>query len=387
MICKNKKCGAELIGDAIYCHLCGRKQDLKKQPIRKRGDGSFHTLPNGTIMFKVTLDTGNRKAFYGKTEKECRQNHKDFLASERKLIEKVKTVSEWAQQWLEIYKNGVVTYSTYRGYCDYVNKHIIPAIGRLRLEQVRAAHLQKLLNDKAAAGKSISLIKHIKVTLKQIFDTAIDNNFCITNPAARIKLPTNAKIAPEVIVFRSSDAKKIDAYIPKHDFGLAMALLLYTGMRRGELLALTWSNIDIKNKTITIQHALVESDDGFKVDVTKNKRSREIHILPPLEALLQTEPKRGINVLTDDNGSPLTVNEFYKKYDGFFDDLNDTLEHKVPRLSPHKCRHTFGTYMLRGGADLRAVQEAMGHSVLAVTQLYTHVDTNDIKRNIKKLKY
>lgn len=390
MTCVNKKCAVELPPDAVYCHICGKKQaaEPRKGTKRYNGDGSYIERKNGTWEYRVTTDIGTRKSFYGKTKKECRQKYDSFVAAEEEKIEKVLTVSAWGEQWLDKYKKGNVARSTYRGYCDYVNKHIVPEIGHLKLKDVRPVHLVKLINDKAAAGKSGSLLKHIKVTLNQLFETAIENKYCIDNPAQKIKLPSKPK--PTIKIISEDSIKQILGYIPKHYFGVAVALLLYTGMRRGELLALTWSDVDTKNNKITIRQALVEAEQGFAIDVPKSKRPRTIEIHPGLSDILKKADKTGIYVIADKTGAPLHPRRFNENYKSFFNDLNATIKKgkdKIPYASAHKCRHTFATHLLRDGADLRSVQEALGHSVVSTTEIYTHIEAQDIKRNILKLNY
>ena len=82
---------------------------------------------------------------------------------------------------------------------------------------------------------------------------------------------------------------------------------------------------------------------------------------------------------------------YVRLYKQFFADLNMQLEHDgidaIPYMSPHKCRHTFATYMLRSGADIRAIQSILGHTTLKTTEIYTEVDVDDLKSNIAKLNF
>jgi len=82
-----------------------------------------------------------------------------------------------------------------------------------------------------------------------------------------------------------------------------------------------------------------------------------------------------------------THDSFKVIFDGFFADLNATLETPLPRITPHKCRHTFATYLIQGGADIRYVQELLGHSTITTTEIYTQVDVDSLRDNIAKLKY
>ncbi|MCL2248640.1 MAG: site-specific integrase [Oscillospiraceae bacterium] len=356
------------------------------QKRRDNGGGSYHELKNGLVMFRVTLPDGSRKAFYAKSKKECRAKRDEYITKLETRLEAIKTVEDWAGQWLDIYKKGSVTHTTYRCYKNYVS-HIIPEIGTLKLEDVRPAHVKKLINNISTKGYSLSLMKHVRTTLNQLFEAAQENKLCTDNPARKLKLPSKAK--PEIKVFSEADLKTMLKFIPTHSFGISMTLLLYTGLRRGELLALQWSDIDMKASTLTVRQALVEAEKGFTYDVPKDKESREVYLHPKLAAALETAPRAGLFVITDEKGFPMCPRKWHDNYVQFFNDLNATLEEeeKVSYLSPHKCRHTFATYWLKGGADLRSVQTALGHSTIVMTELYTKIDTSDVKRNIAKLNY
>jgi site-specific recombinase XerD len=147
-----------------------------------------------------------------------------------------------------------------------------------------------------------------------------------------------------------------------------------------------WSDIDFENGIITVQRAAAAGEDGEIIKGTKTDRVRYIGINAPLDEVLRKLPHTGLYVLTNDTGDRLSCNAFYNRYEYIFDRM-----HKagvdVEFLSPHKCRHTYATYMLAGGANIRAVQAALGHSIVTTTEIYTHVDTEEIKNNIAKLKY
>ena len=383
MTCKNKKCAAALPDDAIFCHKCGKRQVPVANGAQKRkaGDGSFRTLPNGTIEFRVSIDTGERKSFYGVTEKEARKNYTDYLerkGSAEKKIEKIVTVGAWAVKWLELYKKGKVSHGTYRNYEIYTNKHIIPELGHLRFDQVRPAHIAEFYSHRTHLSKSA--LKHINIALNGIFNTAIENNLCLANP---VTIKIEAKPMDETIeVFTVSQVNKVVKDSKKHRYGVYAQLPLYTGMRLGEILALKWSDIDLKAGIITIRQARARVASGGLADkAPKSDKTREVGISSKFKTILNKIPKKGLYVLCDDIGRPLSPSTYYRRYYAFFEDTGNFC------LSPHKCRHTYATYLLRGGVDLRSVQLALGHSTTLTTENYTHVSTDDIKNNITKLSY
>jgi integrase len=158
--------------------------------------------------------------------------------------------------------------------------------------------------------------------------------------------------------------------------------MLYTGLRRGEILALQWGSIDIPNKKIRIWQSVSRVKGGQEIkDTTKTKKERIIPIDDDLKALLESIPVTGLFVVGE-NGRGLTLDQFNHRYKEFFEELPE-VEYK----SAHKCRHSFASYLLNGGANIRAVQALLGHTSLKTTQRYAHVDFDNLSDNITKLKY
>lgn len=143
--------------------------------------------------------------------------------------------------------------------------------------------------------------------------------------------------------------------------------------------------------TIHIRRSLTRTEEGEVVgDHTKTKKERVVPYDKGLEPYLIAAPHNGLYVICNADGSTLSHRQFDTIYYSFFRDLNATIDNdvdKLPRLTPHKCRHTFATYMLRSGVDIRVVQLIMGHSTIKTTEIYTQVDVEDMKRNITKLTF
>lgn len=120
--------------------------------------------------------------------------------------------------------------------------------------------------------------------------------------------------------------------------------------------------------------------DRIAVTVPKGKRERMLPISDELRALLDTIPRESLFVVHEaDRG--LSIDQFQRRYKKFFNGISADYK------SAHTCRHSFASYLLKGGVDIRTVQILLGHAQLATTQIYTHVDFNGLKKNIKKLKY
>lgn len=115
------------------------------------GEGTYTKLPSGKVRLRIWVDVDGveqRKSFTGSSRQDAHRQYKEYLASDRKVaIEKVRTVQQWAEHWLEIYKKPDIGYAAYKDYKMYVSRHIVPAIGKLRLADVRPAHIKKLFAE------------------------------------------------------------------------------------------------------------------------------------------------------------------------------------------------------------------------------------------------
>jgi len=364
---------------------------------KANGEGTITKLPSGKYRLRTVDEIDGvtvRKSFTASSPTACRKAHKEWLASDNKVpIERVKTVGEWAEHWLEVYLKPNVSYSTHKDYSMYVNNHIIPAIGKLKLAEVKPAHIAKLYaNARNRYGKELSRQAkgNIMICLNGIFNTAIDNYLCHKNPATNIQLPDKAP--SQIKAFSRTQIAYIVDYLDKHEHGPLIAFLLYTGLRIGEFLSLMWSDIDTENKTLHIHRTLTKSEHGEIVkDATKTKHDRIVTYDEALERHLNVLPRVGLYVICRKDGNHHTHRTYERLYKMFFEDLNVYLESEgadaIPYMSPHKCRHTFATYMLRSGADIRAIQTLLGHATLKTTEIYTEVDVDDLKNNVKKLNF
>lgn len=362
---------------------------------KANGEGTITKLPSGSYRLRTVDEIDGvtvRKSFTASSPTACRKAHKEWLASDNKVaIERVKTVGEWAAHWLEVYVKPKISWGTYNNYRMYVRDHIVPALGVIRLTDVRPAHIAKLYaNDKNKFGEpsSRAALRDIKTCLFGIFGTAIDNNLCNKNPAAKVPLPEKGQ--QEIQVYTEMQMQHIVGFLEQHEYGPHVAFLLYTGMRVGEFLALMWSDVDRINKTITVRRTVKKSESGLIVgDSTKTKKARVVPYDAALEIHLDKLPRTGLYVICRENGNHHTHKTYDTIYKRFIHTLNEGLsdEEQIPYLSPHKCRHTFGTYMLRNGVDIRVVQALLGHTTIKTTEIYTHVNVEDLRDNIRKLKY
>lgn len=381
---------------------------------KENGAGTCTKLPSGNYRYRdwVEIDgVRQRKSFTGASPSAAKKAYKEFLVSEQKVaIERVETVAQWAEHWLEIYKKPNVSYGTYELYQSYIKNHIIPSIGNLKLNDVRQAHIKKLLstartkpNSKYPAGQPLSRSACEKIlwALKGIFETACDNNLCASTPVKKIELPPKSLKKPSV--FKSTHMKKIIDFLNIHENGPYIAIYLYSGLRPGEGFGLMWSDNNPHNNTFRICRSL-SFVEGNKYEITpgtKTDSERIVAYNQALVPLLAKLPHTGLYIMSrkivskNDNGEEVVTytnhnhNSYKVIYDNFFNDLNNTLkpDEQIPHLSPHKMRHTFATYLRRSGSDLDEVRELLGHKSISTTQIYDTVDVDDMRASVAKLSY
>lgn len=229
---------------------------------------------------------------------------------------------------------------------------------RARFVDLRTAHFQKVINDNHKILKKGTLEK-IKLLVGLLYEYAIQNDIVSKNYAKYIELPKEDK--REKVIFNDLEINQLWENIDK-PFVDTILILIYTGMRVGELLKLTTFDIDLDNQIIT---------GGLKTDAGKH---RVIPIHPKILPLITQRVNEG--------GKPFPWS--YTKYKAHFDQLMQELG--MANKTPHSTRHTFATLMARGGADTKALQKIIGHANYSTTaDVYTHFDVNDLKNAINAI--
>ena len=258
---------------------------------------------------------------------------------------------------LEAYKNDLI------GFFDYFQNVE-------NLDEIKRNNFSEYTMFLASNNISSSSITRKLASIKGFFKYISANREIKSNPALSITSPKIPKRLPKVI---SSDKIKT---ILKNNMTIkekAVFELLYaTGLRVSELVNLEVKNIDLKNNLIKTTGK--GSKERF-VPVGKKAKAALNEYLKQRELILKTgfgSNHKENSIFINDNGKKITrqwVYNFIKK--------QGELIHK--HISPHTIRHSFATHLLENGADLRAVQELLGHSSVVTTQLYTHISKKRLK--------
>ncbi|MEG0919407.1 MAG: tyrosine-type recombinase/integrase [Anaerovoracaceae bacterium] len=283
----------------------------------------------------------------------------------------------WFQEWLEKYKEPSVSERTYKDYC-YMIKLIDLS---MPLKNVKPIHLQEILNRHA--NQSLAHVKKLRMTMKQVFECAVDNHLLNVNPANKLSMPStyNNKRRPLTVKERTYILKLCET----HYAGKWIKIMLYCGCRPGETDNLQGMDIDPKNDIMHIRGTKTASADRY-VPIPHNL-ALEFKNVGPFDYLFTTK-----------HGTKLNEQSRKRWWNSFKRELNISMGCKMFRnrliepfpvaddLVPYLFRHTFCTDLQLAGIDINIAKELMGHSNISVTaNIYTHFTDQALADASKKL--
>lgn len=292
------------------------------------------------------------------------------------------SVKQWADEWLPTYKKPCVSKGTYELYKTNLDLHVIPAIGEMRLCDVKRIHLQKILNSRV--GYSKSHITKVKQLLQQLFREAKSNQIIRDNPAEDLKIPQSSDGTHRPLT--EKERKFILALVQTHHAGLWILVMLYCGLRPQETATLQWRNIDFKNGIMTIDTAREAVTNEIK-EPKSRAGTREIPIPDILmSSLVDAKSDPFSYIFTQlTTGKRHTKSSMRCLWNSFKRDLNIAMGTKVYRnqlikpyavaddITPYCLRHTYCTDLQDAGVPINVAKELMGHADISTTsKIYTH---------------
>jgi len=335
--------------------------------MKKRADGRYQL----SIMVGYNENgTPKRKLVYGKTQKEVTEKAADLRVKQSRglVINDTLTVSEWADIWLDTYKTGIA-YNTKKMYCDVVRKYIKLPLGNLKIKDVKTAQLQNIVNELCDRPRTAKLFK---LTTSQMFKQAIANDILFKNPAEGIALPTATPKHTKRALTEEEMQKIFALNLDKRTRCLVL-LLMYTGMRKGEALAIKKSDINFETNEIVVNKSLVVVSNKSTVKESPKTAAgiRSIPLLAPLKPVL-FEYVTGLKtefLFTTQSGDTMS-HIAYRRLWQKFERALDSKE-----VTAHIFRHNFATILYNAGVDVKAAQTILGHKNISITLgIYTHLD-------------
>ena len=285
------------------------------------------------------------------------------------------TIKDLGEKWFYL-KQSTNEEATKKRNKGILDNYIYPKLGHIPLKNLKTYQIQELLNEQLRNGKKDTVRKTLQI-IKAILNLAVENDYTYKNVANSISIPRfyseekRTLTKEERMMLEKSENKYSDFFI----------FLLFSGLRKGEVTALTWDDIDFKNNMIKVNKSVTFVHNQPQLKSTKNGKSRNVPMLDKTREILERR-----------------FNEKHSKYVFYKKDCNMLTDIAIKRMlesfkkdtglnfSLHQLRHTFCTILYYSGISSKKAQEIMGHSSIDVTlKIYTHLDDEQETDTTSKL--
>lgn len=365
---------------------------IRKKTVTKGGKPYTYWEARFTVGFDPQTGKQLQRSISGKTQKEVAQKLREVTAEldQGSYQEPTKmTLGEWLEIWLKEYSANLKP-MTLQTYSEQVKNHIIPELGRIKLKDLKTHMIQRFYNSMTTGEKPLSAktIKNIHGVLHKALHQAVSNNLIRVNPATACVLPKVQK--PEIKPLEPQEIHRVLQEAENDDYRNIFTVALFTGMRQGELLGLSWDCIDFESGVITVKQQLQHKDGKYFLCSPKSNKPRRILPAQLVMDALKAEREKQEHarqqagevwnnpfnlVFADASGKNLvrrTVVKHFKAIAGRAG-VGDTRFHDM--------RHSFAVTSLLAGDDVKTVQENLGHATAAFTlDVYGHV-TEQMRRD------
>lgn len=299
------------------------------------------------------------------------------------------TVNDWIEQYLDLY-GKTLRETTLKNRKGRIKNHIIPKLGHLKLQKITRTHYQKFINEKLENLKE-STVKSIHRLFMTILNKAVEHEILERNRLQGIKISKDEE--EEVVKFLTREEVQQLMLIAKtfpFDQYIAVFTLLRTGLRKGELLALTWNDIDFKNKLIQINKnrnhlgtfppKTKKSNRIISIDNRLSKELKSLQTWQKKNKLQKLNYQDSDYIIVDAQGIPYhewRINRILSSM---------TRKAKLDEISPHTLRHTHAVMLLESGVDIKTVSDRLGHTKINMTaDVYLHVSRKQEDKAVLKL--
>ena len=364
---------------------------------RKNGEGTVRLRQDGRWEGRCVIgydDNGYTKTknVLAKTKRECveklRQLREDCGSVKSDKIRPDMCFGDWITYWYENHCKPKIRLTTQANYEDRIRLHIIPEIGQIPLNKLTQNDLQqfyarlkkngrKSLTERYGEGLSDRMVRMCHATCRTALEKAVQDGLIRTNPAIGCKLPP--KKAREMQVLDRDELQRFLIQAQAEGYYELFLLDLATGLRRGELMALQWDDLDFETGVLNVNKQVYAVNGELQFSEPKTKNSIRKIVLPPSVVEVLKEYEKTVNSrwmfpspVKEDR--PITPGVVRKR-------LQLILEHAgCNHVRFHDLRHTFATLALQNGMDVKTLSAMLGHVSAATTlDIYTHI-TDDMQR-------
>jgi integrase len=350
----------------------------------------FYLASRDRWVVDVTVSTGKRKRFYFKTKQEAIRGRNELLREVEQSTLATgprRKLGEYLEDWIENVHKDELRISTYVKYKKLI-KYIVAELGNVWLqkltpEQVRRFYT-RLGKKKEDGGRGLSskTIHEVHGVLHLALENAVRWSYVSRNVCDLVKPPRIVSREPTPLTLEQAQA--LLETVREHRLEVLLAVAVVTGMRRGELVALRWSNIDFKRKTLLVLHTVDYIPKyGYVETEPKTKAGKRLVKLPDFlldmlkqhrAKLLEQQLKKGVAWENRDLVFPDLRGGYFNP--GYLDKVFAKLlrEAGVPHMPFHDLRHSAATILLSMGVNIKVIQQLLGHSDIAITlRIYGHL--------------
>jgi integrase len=355
---------------------------------RGNGEGTITRRKDGRWEARYYVQTANgakRKVLYGKTRAEARDKLAKALSGRIDGIvydDENMTLGEYLDVWLKGSVLGSVRHSTYDRDTHLVNNHIKPVLGGVKLKRLNSVHLQSFYRNRVDARLSGSTVHKMHDILRRGLAQAVKWHLVPRNAAEAATPPRPDP--KEMQALSVDEARRLLESAGEDRLEALYVLAIHTGMRQGELLALSWQDVDLENAVASVRRTLTRSGGKVVFGKPKTKKSRRsIRLTPQAVEALRVHLKRQLQdieilgdryqdqglVFTTNTGAPINPSNLRQR--SFASLLKRA---GLPHMRFHDLRHTCATLLLSRGVHPKLVQELLDHATIAITlDTYSHV--------------
>ena len=331
---------------------------------------TYTTRSDGRLMKRVSIN-GKIETIYSDNPKDLERKYieKKYKANNGLVSKNNLTFNDYANKWLDINSSGK-SLATIKEYNYILNNYLLPNFGNYKLNKIKRLDIQEL-QASLISNNHLELAHKCIRFMKTILNDAIANDYLIKNPCFNIKEP---KIIHKEKKVLTSEQDKL-LLESQHKYANFFRILRYTGMRREEITALTIDDIDLKNRTISINKAVSFISNKPILKETKNKKTRTVPILDviynDLEKQVNYCKKNNIKYLftkQTNKNAMLTQEAIRCMTNSFCNNIGFI-------FTPHQLRHSYCTMLYYSGISIKQTQKLMGHSSIdMVYNIYSHLD-------------
>ncbi len=328
----------------------------------------------GTIDVKVNGKT-KRKYVYARTRRAARLKLDEAVRAkdEGTLVIGSGTLGQWMETWLAR-KARTLKPQTIRGYRSQAATYIVPALGKYRLTELRADHIERLYDSQRADGRAEATVRQTHAILSKALADARRKGMMRNDPMAGVDPPTTHKNKRASLTLDQAQAVLTEAGDDARWW-----LGLFCGMRQGEVLGLRWQDLDLERGILTITQTLQTEDGHLTFGTPKSDASARSWPMPPwvearvrLHWIAQGQPVEGL-VFAREDGTPIRPWADYKSWQALLDRAD------VPRVALHSARQSAASLMEAAGVADRLAAQILGHSTVQITHGYQSADHERIR--------